>query len=1179
MRTSSGSRVGKTLLWIIFVFLILLIGVIAVFPKVVSTEKGKNVFLNIINKNIPGKISVEKIQLNWFGGQKIEHLLFTDNNGKTIFKFETFSADESLFALLFSKTLTIGKTEIISPYLLIEEDKEGNVNVKKALGLKEKQETKEKKKEPFCQKFKGELIIQKGTLEFSSPKITTISLKDINVSAKDCFALFHVTAKTIQGSKQGEISAQGEVNDNVHIVASVHNFPVALLDQLKETALYEAAFGANLDFDLEILKKENHLTLQAKISSPNLQGTLQGVTKEQTFYLEKGDVLFTVTPAFFKAYFKTKEWELANRPIMTLHIDKLILPLELSTPNFHKIPLLGKLTVERGELTHAKLGPFSVNDAKAFFETSENAIDIKYSAGIQGKGEATTLNGIVNIFSDETVSFSTNFTALPTDFLELILSAEMPYLHKILGDKFSLSCQGVYNSEVDATLSLSSPKLQLDGTVNGPSLETLTAKLEGDAIFPVRYTPFLGRSPHLKIEADFSYEDRNLIFPYLSIKMKNSHLDFDIVGNIGKKGKNFSYEDVFLSGRGRILHLPLYSSGLDYQGNVFLEFDGGKNTLDGQSYLTTVPNDEEAVNLKFYAKNIIVDNELKLDEGEVLVDAKVSKFPVHFFDTFFNYKVKLYPLIGSHLNLDMHLHREAGKEARLTTVDIDANSYGFLMQLSLTVDGFFNINQNKPAFIHWDLTQQRYKYLIELAGEDKRSEYSLFESSKVDLIIEGLTCPKGPFENPKAIFCEGGFIGRLEMTPLIFMNPKTEEKITFNNIRGHISAEQFSKFITLQISSQIDDPLIPVPENEKRGVSLTLEAKDLLTHEGKFNKENVSVKEDLAIDFIPVQAFTGIIPLKPDTRKMLRALLGDVMNARIYGEISKLEGPLTIDIKASNFKGIFPLQFTKESVTLRKTVETELTLTQQVNEVLLKDVNPILIHGAWSEHPIRVYIDAEGFFIPLRPYSFKEVVVQRAVIDFGRLRVKNGGEILTLMKFLKAKEITDEGIMEAWFTPIFMNLKDGVATYKRFDALLAGNVHIALWGKIDLVKDKVRMTLGISPSTLQRSLNIKGLSKKEMFQVKMRGSTSDLELDWSSAYTRIGILLTRSAGHIGNIVGGILEKFVGVFGEEPTPDPTISPFPWENRKNYTPSTTMPQEVSWKEEPNAGLLKIYHFFIP
>ena len=130
------------------------------------------------------------------------------------------------------------------------------------------------------------------------------------------------------------------------------------------------------------------------------------------------------------------------------------------------------------------------------------------------------------------------------------------------------------------------------------------------------------------------------------------------------------------------------------------------------------------------------------------------------------------------------------------------------------------------------------------------------------------------------------------------------------------------------------------------------------------------------------------------------------------------------------------------------------------------------------------------------------------------------------MDFLKVTEISHDGVMEAWFTSIYFKLQNGTVKYDRFDFLLANAVHVALWGRIDLIKDKVRMTMGIDPRSLEKPFNI-SLATEDMFQVKMRGSTKKVDLDWSSAKTRIGVIAAKSAaGPLGALLGGIIESFV-----------------------------------------------------
>ena len=321
---------------------------------------------------------------------------------------------------------------------------------------------------------------------------------------------------------------------------------------------------------------------------------------------------------------------------------------------------------------------------------------------------------------------------------------------------------------------------------------------------------------------------------------------------------------------------------------------------------------------------------------------------------------------------------------------------------------------------------------------------------------------------------------------------------------------------------------------------------DFWTPGGKFNREGLAVDGELSLELLPVRQITEIYPMDDETKRLVQAILGELVNARIYGRISQMTGPLTVDVKSSNFKATLPILLHPNAIYLRDVVNAEITLTPEVNQTLLTDINPLLITGAYSDHPIRIFIDPQGFVLPIRPYFLQGVQIGRAVIDIGKIRVRNGGQIQKLMNFLKATDITPEGEMNAWFTPIFMSLNNGVASYQRFDMLLANEFHIALWGSINLITNQVNMTLGIAPSTLKKRFNVSGISKKDMFQVKMRGTTNKLDLDWSSASTRIGILVAKTAaGRLGAIIGGIIEQIVAALGEEPTPPPTTSPFPWE----------------------------------
>ncbi len=454
------------------------------------------------------------------------------------------------------------------------------------------------------------------------------------------------------------------------------------------------------------------------------------------------------------------------------------------------------------------------------------------------------------------------------------------------------------------------------------------------------------------------------------------------------------------------------------------------------------------------------------------------------------------PFIGSTLTLDANGYYAPHQDPKLN-LDLNAKGEGFAASLAVSIDGTLKVSQTRPSYIEWQMTPERYAALMQRfqVKPESESTFILTKPTQIAIHISEFTCPT---EWPKKLgpfLCQSGFVGTLQISSAIFQGRQRQERIVFQEIKGSIKGANFSEAIDLTLNGEIVAP--PVPQNEKSAFSFEGQMLNFWTKTGKFNRERLTLKGVLNLDLLPVHPILGIIPLDPESRAMAQALLGDLVNAKIQGEISQLAGPITIDVKSSNFKALLPLQLQPHALFLRDYVDAEITLTEAVNEVFLKDINPLLLTGAYSDHPIKLYIYPQGFSIPLRPYSLQNVEIGHAVVDIGKIRVRNGGNIQTLMEFLKAKEISPDGLMEAWFTPITLTYHNGVASYQRFDALLANSIHIALWGSINLLNNQVNMTLGIAETTLSQRLKVSGLREKDMFQVKMKGTTDHLDLDWA----------------------------------------------------------------------------------
>lgn len=1172
--------------WVLGIIIALLI-LIGFLPMIASSTFGNHFLLKEINRRITGTISTKKMTFHWFGPQVIEELALQDEKNETIASIKHFESHTSLFSLAFKR---IGNTTVESPYVFVDKDDQQQVNVEKSL----KRKMPKPSANPAhiggktCPKFVGEIVVSDGTLILNAPRVKTVTISSIEFDYKPESDLFHVSANTQQEEIQGNILASGNFHNQLHILAEIKNFPVAILDQLgDDKTFYTTAIGETLDCVIETQKKEGSLFLTAEVKSLNLNGTVNGATYLGSFTVEPDSQLtYTLTPQTFYAMVggeQKKHWALASKSDLSIKIIEGQIPLTNRELDYSDIKLRAEVTMERAEVIHKEAGPYSFNDFQAQILTRDD-LEITASVHILGK-EDSKITLSTTIDNDDVVAYNLTAEGLPYALLELFFE-EANIMHEAFGDFITLRANGTYDHGKSTNhIEVESPITSFAGDIEGSSLKELAFSVTGQRALQENWKTVFGPLVDFSLSGKASIYERSFAVSTLSGKLSNPYFDIDVRGRVGEKGKPFSYDKLQLTANGTLLKLPYQETFPDTtlkKGNFVLDLDGSKNLAVGTAKILVASQtgestiESKASEIHIEMKDFIYENKLDWANANVSFKASLEYFPVAILDPFLPEGVDLLFLTGPTVNAQTSGTYTPRATDHLAQIDLKANSEGFETQFSVSVDGTLSINQPQPAFVHWVVTPERYRRLIEIVSPGKSTEYTLAQAATLDFEMTELKCPATLPGTLSSFLCQSGIVGNLKISPMLFMNG--EQIMTIKEIAGSVKGENFSEKISFDMHGTIVAP--NVPASESSGFSFVGDILNLWTHEGKVNRNQLTVNAEANLELIPITQATGILPMKPETRVVMRALLGDLLNARIYGDVTEHTGPITIDVKSSNLKALLPLQLTPEAILLRDYVDAEITLTEQISEDLLIDVNPLLITGATSDHPLKLYIDPEDFSIAINPFTFKGIRVTKAIIDIGKIRVRNGGEIQRLMDFLKAKEISEDKWMDAWFTPIFVSLIEGTASYKRFDLLLAEKVHLAFWGRIDLVKDKVKMTMGIASSTLTQRFNIMGLSKDDMFQVKMRGRSSDVELDWSSAYTRIGIIVARLAGgHIGYLVGGVIEQIVSVFGDEATPPPTTKPFPWESQYPSDPGEVIPTEAAPPTLKQKGVKRFLHFLAP
>ncbi|MFN0065736.1 MAG: hypothetical protein ACKVOH_05825, partial [Chlamydiales bacterium] len=1099
---------------------------------------------------------------------------YRDQNREQVFFAEEIWTKTSLIDLLLYKGV-YGETKVVAPVLTLQRERKMSDDSKKS------STPKKEKKARSWPIFTNDLVVERGTVRLKIPHVDEIEVAQIEMNYKPHENYLSLQARTREGSVEGEVLIKGSLGEHAHIQTEITNFPVALLDQLKATSLFTEAIGETIDIKMDSENTLDGLMITVDIQSKFFDGKIKAEAANGYLIFYKESIFrFTATPQFFHELISPtlkEQWRLADKSSIVLTMNNGRIPLSLKGFSFQQFQINAQVVMERAEIEHKTLGPYSLNNVRASV-VGEDTLHISLMGEVVGQ-EKAAVEAYLEVDQKNNMNYSVASDGFPFSLLTLFFE-EADALGLFFGKTVRLRVNGVYKPQTEfiSTVNISSFSSELNAEITGEKLSDLDFTVQGYKRVSGNWKNAVGEGFTFQLSGKAALLKKILAVSAFQGRIENPLFKIKLEGNLGKAGVPFSFNQVQVRGEGELLQLPpapVFENATIREGNFSFQMNGFKNQMDAEINLAlSIAANGERIDSKkmkstLLVKNFIRENRLDFRGANIHFLGNMEYFPTAFISVWLPEGVDLTPLIGPTVTLNANLAYEPGKDP-LIKADILAEAPGFKTQITMDLGSDLRVHQTKPTFLQWDLSPNRYAALMRLLS-DEPVAFQLQSNAKIEMEISEIQCPPVTPTTVKDVICQSGAAGTLKVGPLHFIDPNTKEKFVLEEITGRIFGDNFSKKLHLDFKGVVD---------KESGFTIDMDLVHLWAKDGHLNTENAALTGTFSLNNLIMRYLTGIFPMAEVFRSKVNAVFGERINAELTAQIAQMEGPLHLIVNASNFKGIFPLHFSKNEILLRDYIDAEITLTEAVSRNFLVDINPLLITGARSGHPLKLYVAPEGFSFPIFPYSFAKLNIERAIIDIGRIEVQNGGAVQELMDFLKSKKKIKNGWMKAWFTPIFMSLKGGTAHYERFDMLLGKDVHIALWGRIDLIKDKVKMTLGIAPKTLKQRFNILGISKKEMFQVKMRGSTSNVDLDWSSAYTRIGILVARLAGgHIGYLVGGVLEQIITALGEEPTPPPTTLPFPWDEKTPRKPGDSIPEIAPPPSAGAKGSRKILEFLIP
>lgn len=591
-----------------------------------------------------------------------------------------------------------------------------------------------------------------------------------------------------------------------------------------------------------------------------------------------------------------------------------------------------------------------------------------------------------------------------------------------------------------------------------------------------------------------------------------------------------------------------------------LEVDGAAGTasakLDGKA---SVPGQGAPSPLAATGKLSRLLRDGRLDPGQAAVEAtaKLDGFPTAILGVWGGGDLPLVPLVGPSLQLDAAVALSGG-ETRRGTVDVKAASQNLSVEAGLTLGEVLGLR--RPARVKLVLTPDAYAALTasdgarDAGGAARSGPYALAAPVTIDAVLNALAWPLGG-DGWAAFDPARASVDLAVSASGMTFRDATGRGVAVTDLRGAVKATPLAGPIALRLTGKT---AVTAPGAAAPGATGQLrvagELRDLFTARGEFDTDNLTT--DLSADLeefpiAPIDAWLG-------QEGLLLATVGPTMNLAAKAQLQRMNGPVTLRATAVHANASLAGRLQDGTLTLAEPLVAEVAVTEPLGRRVLARINPIFETATTSETPIRFEISPQGTRIPVRPFAARDVVIERARLDLGKIELKTGGLLsgaVGLAQKLGRWRTTGKNSMTAWFTPLLWEMREGRIRYtRRLDLLLDGSQHLATWGTVDQANDRVELVLAIMPETLDKIFDIENVGPNDAFRIPVTGSIASPSVDWTRAGLDLGRLKAQAKlgekgrGRLGELLGGLARGALGG-ASGPTrgalPPPSVEPLPWE----------------------------------
>lgn len=545
---------------------------------------------------------------------------------------------------------------------------------------------------------------------------------------------------------------------------------------------------------------------------------------------------------------------------------------------------------------------------------------------------------------------------------------------------------------------------------------------------------------------------------------------------------------------------------------------------------------------------------LSFESAKAITKIKLEKLPTEFIQAFSDQPL-LVSLIGPSIDLMLNGNFELGPPIT-GAMDIGLQANLLEGNLALMLDGnkISLQNPSNPITVNATLTPERFHSLRMMLNSQVAHELlTLLEPARLTARIQDLSVPLNMDPESSATVLKG----QLNIDKL-HISENVHNKIALEQIALNIETHDIAKEISFQLNANETsdaDAISPLVISGKMD--------NFLTDSGQINKQDLSVKLEAKSNALPVSLLCKAVGIEEDARHKIEALLGKTIKTDVDLELKQMNGPIHAKFQGSNGNVSLDGQLTNGVLTLHKPFTVEVTVTPQLGKSILEDVLPILAGVISSEQPLKITVSPEDFSLPIGDIEPDNIQIGMAKIELGKMTFKNDSQIGNIFALLRPSHNVP---LTVWFTPLYLQMKDGKVSLQRMDMLVMDLYPLALWGKINLIKDKVDMRIGLTATALEHALNIQGLESDYMMQLPFTGTLGNAAIDKGRATGRISSLVAQSMGNTqGLLIGTVLGIASGNLMEEKPPAPTTNPLPWDTLTSSSGQSTKSKDHAEKKQ--------------